>query len=57
MTPYIDFSQSITADNGKEFAGHEEIAKASEIPGQPKNVMDNVKISDFDRLTSKKLTK
>lgn len=28
MTPYIDFSQSITADNGKEFAGHEEMAKA-----------------------------
>lgn len=27
MTPYIDFSQSITADNGKEFAGHEEVAK------------------------------
>ena len=29
----------------------------SEIPGQPKNVIDNVSKSDFDRLTSKKLTK
>ena len=28
MTPYSDFSQTITADNGKEFAGHEEIAGA-----------------------------
>lgn len=28
LLPYSDFSQSITADNGKEFAGHEEVARA-----------------------------
>lgn len=28
MRPYADFTHTITADNGKEFAGHEEISNA-----------------------------
>ena len=27
LSPYLDKTLTITADNGKEFAGHEEIAK------------------------------
>ena len=31
LQPYKDHIHTITSDNGKEFAGHQEIAKASEI--------------------------